>query len=328
VQMMGGKIWIESEPGTGSTFHFTARFRKAGEAPLADAGAQSSVGFPNFEIQSKDSDELVASLLKVGAAGWSGHSVSRDGRLRILVAEDNAINQTLATRYLRKLGHEPTVVSNGKEAVDAVLKGGFHMVLMDVQMPEMDGFEATAAIREWEGKHGGYVPIVAMTAHAMKGDRQRCLDAGMDEYLTKPVERQTLGAMIDAMHGKNQPRKAVHKAEDENVDLQEMLTLFDGDEELLGEVAGLFLDVYPEQMGQIQTAIASSDAGTLERTAHSLKGAAANFGAKDVAACAQRLEQMGRSGQLQGAESAGTELESTLDRLATVLSGIGVRAQA
>jgi CheY-like chemotaxis protein len=117
--------------------------------------------------------------------------------LRVLVAEDNAVNQRLATRLLEKRGHRVTVTANGREAVEAQANQTFDLILMDVQMPEMDGFEATAAIREREKHNGTHIPIVALTAHAMKGDRERCLIAGMDGYLSKPIRPQELDEVLE-----------------------------------------------------------------------------------------------------------------------------------
>jgi len=116
---------------------------------------------------------------------------------RILVAEDNLVNQRVAAGLLSKRGHAVTVVSNGREALAALQHGGFDLVLMDVQMPDMDGFEATAAIREWERASGSRIRIVAMTAHAMTGDRERCLAAGMDGYLAKPIDQRALYAAVE-----------------------------------------------------------------------------------------------------------------------------------
>jgi PAS domain S-box-containing protein len=298
------------------------------EAELKDVLVESMSG--SSPCDSKNPAAMGASGEQASNAESSPRLQASDGpveSLRILVAEDNAVNQALAMRYLRKLGHQPTVVSNGREALDAVLKRHYDLVLMDVQMPQMDGLEATAAIREWEGKHGGHLPIVAMTAHAMKGDRERCLDAGMDEYLTKPVERQALDATIRGLKDRDRLEQAVPNREGDNMELQDMLALFDGDEELLGEVAGLFLDMYPRQMNDIRAAAANGDTTMLERTSHSLKGAAASFGGKEAAACALRLEQMGREGSLHDAGAAIADLDTALERLAAVLGGINVRAQ-
>jgi signal transduction histidine kinase/ActR/RegA family two-component response regulator len=185
VGLMGGRIWVESplEPGQehpGSAFHFTARL----EVPKGLPQPAANAPVPSEAAPAGPAPELVPAR-----------------PLRILLAEDNAVNQRVATRMLERWGHRLTVVGNGAQAVAAFSAGAFDVVLMDVQMPEMDGFEATAAIRRIEqtGPAARHVPIVAMTAHAMKGDRQKCLDHGMDAYVSKPILREQFFAAIEAV---------------------------------------------------------------------------------------------------------------------------------
>ena len=165
VEMMGGSIYVESEVGAGSTFHFTARFEVAREA--RQSAPTDSVSLQNM-------------LNGVGTAGKSS--------LRILLAEDNPVNQRLAMRLLEKRGHSVALAGSGREALDWTDRERFDLIVMDVHMPDMDGLEATAVIRERERTNGTYTPIVALTAHTMKGDRERCLHAGMDNYITKPID--------------------------------------------------------------------------------------------------------------------------------------------
>jgi signal transduction histidine kinase/ActR/RegA family two-component response regulator len=172
VKMMGGRIWVESDPGRGSCFHFTAELKAGNET--AASPAQSEERSP------------------------SGAAVSS---LRVLLAEDNPVNQIVACKMLQQRGHLVTVAASGREAIERFREERFDLVLMDVQMPEMDGFEAAAALRHLEAGSGAHVPIIAMTAHAMQGDRERCLQAGMDDYVSKPVRPQALFRAIEAAGG-------------------------------------------------------------------------------------------------------------------------------
>jgi CheY-like chemotaxis protein len=169
VEMMGGRIWLESELGLGSRFHFTTRV---------------TLGEPEAAVAAASERDRAH-----GAVVASRH-------LRILLTEDNLVNQRLAARLLEKQGHTVWVASNGREALDVLDRERFDVALLDVQMPEVDGFEATAQIRAREQTAGGHLPIVAMTAHAMSGDRERCLAAGMDGYLPKPIDPVNLAQEI------------------------------------------------------------------------------------------------------------------------------------
>ena len=199
-------------------------------------------------------------------------------RLRILLAEDNAVNRELTTRILAKRGHLVVVAVNGKLALEALETQAFDLILMDVQMPEMDGFEATAAIRKREASAGTHIPIIAMTAHAMKGDRERCLQAGMDGYISKPVQADELLKLVEAM-GAGATGDAANPTESakDAFDRKAALARVDGDESLLADLARLFLEEGPKMLVAIQTAVFEKDAARLERAAHSIKGTVSTF---------------------------------------------------
>ena len=165
--------------------------------------------------------------------------------LRILVAEDTPFNQKFILRLLERWGHAVVLTMDGRQAVDAFAKGGFDVVLMDVQMPEMDGLEAAAAIRELEAVHGGRVPIIAMTAHAIKGDRERCLAAGMDDYVSKPIDADMLKQIIDRRAADRVPAK-VEAAFIAPAGTAELLKAFDNDWSFLTEVVEVFFSDYPQ----------------------------------------------------------------------------------
>ena len=188
IALMDGDIWVDSEVGSGSTFHFTARF---GLQP----GSQPPPPAVEWSLQPQLDDDTP------GAEQFAETVPYRRAvrALDILLAEDNLVNQRLAGRILEKRGHRVVVAVNGREAVTVVEARPFDLVLMDVQMPEMDGLEATAALRRREAVTGGHVPIVAMTAHAMKGDRERCLDAGMDDYIAKPLQTSVFLQVVEGV---------------------------------------------------------------------------------------------------------------------------------
>jgi PAS domain S-box-containing protein len=245
--------------------------------------------------------------------------------LRILLAEDNPFNQKLALGLLGKEGHSVVVVGNGAEAVAALERDPFDLVLMDVQMPEVDGFQATAAIRRREAAAGRHTPILAMTAYAMKGDRERCLAAGMDGYVSKPIRaRELFNAMAAVVGGAPPPDlppgPEPAAAAGEAPDWETALKWAGGDRQLLGELVRLFLDRCPEWLAELRRALAAGDAARLHRAAHALKGNLGNLGARAACERAQRIEIMGREGQLAGADEACRALEQSLERLRPALA--------
>ena len=188
VELMGGKIWVESALGQGSSFHFTAALGAVNEVPEPGSAATP----PQAAVVCAPAVEFAP------AAPVTDRPVQKEKKqLRILLAEDNAVNQKVACHVLEKQGHHVTVAADGRQALSALDQGPFDMVLMDVQMPEMDGFETTGAIRARERGTGTHLPIIAMTAHAMKGDRERCLAAGMDSYISKPLDVKELIELLE-----------------------------------------------------------------------------------------------------------------------------------
>jgi len=246
-------------------------------------------------------------------------------RLRILLAEDSPVNQKLAVRMLEKWGHCVTVADNGRRAVTLFQeagRGGFDLVLMDVQMPDMNGFEATAAVRSAEVELGSHVPIVAMTAHAMKGDRERCLTAGMDDYLSKPIDAAKLFELIDGVGTGEALESAAAPAsrmEGHTWDAEAALVRVGGDEDLLRETVSLLLAELPKMIGSVHTALRRKDATGVERAAHKLKGSVGILDAGDAVRAARRLEELGRAGDLGEADAALRQLDETLERLTPAL---------
>jgi two-component system, sensor histidine kinase and response regulator len=234
-------------------------------------------------------------------------------RLKILLAEDNAINRLLAQRILQKLGHEVTVANNGREALERWAQhqsSQFDVILMDVQMPEMDGLQAAACIREKEIESGAHIPIIAVTAHAMKGDRERCLAAGMDGYISKPIKPGELAHAIQTTipTGLKSVAAPLDSLQGPTSDA-ELLARFDGDGNLLKELAGIFLQECPKMLDELREAVRTGDAARLERGAHALKGSVGNFAVSGPWETAQRLELVGKSGQMAGAEAIFRVLE-------------------
>jgi two-component system sensor histidine kinase/response regulator len=244
-------------------------------------------------------------------------------KLNILLAEDNPVNRLLAQKLLQKHGHVVTLVNNGREALERWELNQsvqFDIILMDVQMPEMDGLQATAGIRARELVTGAHIPIIAVTAHAMKGDRERCLAAGMDGHIIKPINPVELAATILAAFpgGPKLPDVPADPNPKPPSDA-ELLARFDGDGELLKELAGIFLQECPKMLDEIRVAQCAGDATLLERAAHTLKGSVGNFALSGAWETAQRLELLAKSGEVSGAEDTIHTLEQQLAQLNQIL---------
>ncbi len=442
VKMMEGQIWVESEPGKGSTFHFTAHFgvpkahkpseprkavnlrgmrvlvvddnstnrrildamlrrwmmlpalagaerpawpswrraRRSGQSfplVLIDAQMPGMDGFMLAERIQQNPSLAGATVMMLTSTGQRGDAArcrelgisaylikpirqselldaimtalgqpQDDGpqrlvtrhllrearqKLRILLAEDNPVNRELAVRLLEKRGHQVAVAQNGREVMAALETQSFDLVLMDVQMPEMDGFQATAAIREKEKTTGSHLRIIAMTAHAMKGDKERCLAAGMDGYVSKPIATEEL---FETIEDATVVPVAANPASEESiaspVNWEEALARVEGDRQLLADMAKLFLEDGPKLFSEARAAVAQGDSKALERAAHALKGSAGNFSAHATYQAALNLEKIGRGGDLTAAEEACGLLEQELARLwpaiETMRRGAGNRA--
>lgn len=278
--------------------------------------AQGAVPLLSPLTQSKVHDALVGALnSRLTIGGSSATSGTEAGKKNpfagrhVLLAEDNAVNQRVATAMLQKLGCQVTIVTNGREAVAAWQQGSYDLIFMDCQMPELDGFTATAEIRRREGDVR-HTPIVAMTANALEGDRERCLAAGMDDYLTKPITRARLEAILARW-------LAPSARLEENVELgSDRLPLIDakqldhatgGDRALAQEILVIFAEGLPELSRRIAEAASRGDAAALVAAAHELKGSAANVGACRLSSLAAEIETAARQGQTSTQALAGLD---------------------
>jgi CheY-like chemotaxis protein len=238
----------------------------------------------------------------------------------ILVAEDNIVNQKLTTYLLEKKGYTVEVVGDGQAVLSAWEKQTFDLILMDLQMPEIDGLQATSIIRKKEGKNQ-HLPIIAMTAHTMQGVRERCLEGGIDEYISKPIDPRQLFDVLDRfLHGASQHHLQVCTAASESqvFDLNELLTRVDDDRELVYELVQLFLEDCPQRIDTLQAALEHRDIEQLAQTAHTLKGSAGNICAQSLYEAARHLEMLARKGDLQTAPASFVKLQQEMSRLRMV----------
>jgi len=306
VRLMNGRLWVQSDPGLGSIFHFTVRLD----------------GAPT---------DMAASPKAPGDAGQENYLPP----LRFLVAEDNPVNQTLVQTLLRKRGHQVTLVGDGQAAVEALARDSFDVVLMDMQMPVMDGLEATRRIRQDEAAAGDgrHIPIVAMTANAMAGDREQCLNAGMDSYVSKPLRRDEFFTAIADVLPRDAaaaaaaqapaPAAAIAAAAKSPVvppaeracDRAEAIERLDGDEELFATLIQMYVGELPAYIERLQAAQTANDLPLLSREAHTLKGLLATFSAARGAALALELETQAKAGRSEGTEVLVAALVAEMERV-------------
>jgi CheY-like chemotaxis protein len=236
--------------------------------------------------------------------------------LSLLLVEDNLVNQKLARRLLEKMGHQVALAVNGQQAIEAVRSQGFDLVLMDIQMPVLSGVDATRAIREWEKLSGRHTPIVAMTAHAMTGDAEKFLEAGMDGYVSKPVEIGILRAEIDRLtHNGEPPVNPSKSAVTAVINLQELLDRVDNDRELLLELLSIFKEEFPGNLRNLRAAVTARDLSAVAKLSHTLKGTLSNLAVTAGAASAADLEQAARSGDSARVTAAFTYFEKSVEGL-------------
>jgi CheY-like chemotaxis protein len=248
------------------------------------------------------------------------HSLRETRRkLKLLLAEDNAVNQTLAIRLLEKLGHTVTVANNGIEAVQQWQNGSFDAILMDVDMPIMNGYEATQRIREHEQADGGHIPIVAMTAHAMQGMREECLLHGMDSYLSKPIDTEALWRELDALGQvvkENIQVTEISMGQLNVADFNKARLTMDNNRELFDEIVRLFLTDAPPHLSAINAALTIGDLNAVRHSAHSLKGMAGVFVAERTMHAAALVEQLSEKSELIHAVSElGVSLSELLEAI-------------
>ena len=330
------KLTPENAPAT--IMMLTSGGRKGDAARCRELGIAAYLIKPVREVELR---EAILSVLHVKKQPGSRQMVTRSSfrkdrnparSLRILLAEDNRVNQKVATTLLEKRGHRVVVANSGKEALAVLAGGTFDLVFMDVQMPEMDGLQATMAIREQEKVTGFHQPIIAMTALAMKGDQERCSAAGTDGYLSKPISPEQLDGALDSyVHRRSNDIRlktnSIHSPVP-IVNAAELLQRIDGDRSLLAELVEILRKDYPGQLRGARESIARGDAQGLERVGHALKGALDNLSATSASSFAAELESMGRCGNLALAGPKLMALENEMYQVIETLDELSLERES
>ncbi len=304
VSMMNGRIWLESAPGQGSTFHFTASFGRTTADKIEPFAESAPVVAPR----------------------------RRHGGFHVLLAEDNPVNRELVRHFLAKAGHQVEMTASGREALARLENPGrFDLVLMDVRMPDLNGIEATEAVRANEKATGAHIPIIALTAYALREDRERCLRAGMDDYVSKPVRAEELLATIEKVASRFSVEPRPHPSAESPapvVDEQALMAGVRGDEKLLRELIDIFMEDSSAMLTQMKEAIEREDPSELASSAHAFIGSLGNFASRRAFNKARELERKARDADLDSAAGLFAELVEETARLEEALQEILRKRQA
>ncbi len=267
----------------------------------------------------------------------ASREATKPSSLRILLAEDTYVNQQLMLQIFQRHGYEVLIANNGREACEIIKQETVDVVLMDVQMPEMDGLTATAEIRRGEASRGDRLPIIALTAHAMKGDREKCIAAGMDAYVTKPIQVDEIVALIAKFAGdKSAPSSAAEPGSLETTDPAEvpvldhvaLRTRCAGDLQLIETMLEIFREDCPKHMEEVRTALREGDPSRLQKSAHTIKGTTGNLGGIQASQAALEVESLARDDDLSQAQEAVSKLETSIDELMTAMASLADDATA
>jgi CheY-like chemotaxis protein/anti-sigma regulatory factor (Ser/Thr protein kinase) len=308
INRLGGEFAIESQVGIGTRSLFTIPLKRQILHPECSGDGSSTI-----ELSRQDRESEASSFRS----------------LTILLAEDTPANQKLIESILVKRGHRVIVATNGREALEQFSNTRFDVIIMDLQMPMMDGYQATAAIRHLECQTERHIPIIALTAHSTASDREACLKAGMDAYLSKPINVAKLVKATESSVLKSVPRSGGEQWNSPSngepsgktvVDRDSVMKRLGGDEELFRSFIEVFTEDSPAMMQQLRDAVAERNSSLIQRSAHSLRGLAANFNAAGVVELASKLEQAGKDGDLSEANSLMTQLNEAMEQLQETLA--------